>query len=196
VKRLVIAVDCDDVLVRTTPFFIEAYNLAYGTNVTLAQAHDDSDASWSTDRKTLEMRLAALMDTDEYRRIAPTDEEITILRALAEHHELHVITARREEERATTQQTLDTYLPGVFTSLELVGFTGSKGEVCARLRADVLIDDNARHLENAVQYGLPSTGALLFGGYPWNDEARARSDIIRCDSWSDVQQEINQLAQD
>ena len=193
-KRLVIAVDCDDVLVRTTPYFIEAYNRIYGTSVTLAQAHDDTDVSWGADRATLEARLAQLMDTDEYRLLAPTSEEVATLRMLADHHELHVITARRPEERTVTQRMIDTYLPGIFTSLELVGFTGSKGEVCARIKANVLIDDNARHLDDAIKKGIPHEGALLFGGYPWNTEVDAPIDVIRCDTWSDVQREIEQLA--
>lgn len=193
-RRLVIAVDCDDVLVRTTPFFVDAYNQAYGTNVTLAQAHDDDDGVWGTDRSTLELRLAGLMDTDAYRLIAPTDEEIAVLCSLAEQHELHVITARREKERGATQRMLDLYLPGIFSSLELVGFAGSKGEVCARLHADVLVDDNARHLDDAVKYGLSGKGAILFGGYPWNAQVSSAGYVIHCDSWSDVHKEINQLA--
>lgn len=193
-KRLVIAVDCDDVLVRTTPFFVDAYNRTYGTSVTLAQAHDDSAESWATDRNTLEMRLAALMDTDEYRLLCPTDEEVAVLRTLAKDHELHVITARRKEEEVVTQRMIDTYLPGIFTSLELVGFTGSKGAVCARLRADVLVDDNARHLEDAIQHGLPHEGALLFGGYPWSIQVEDPLNVRRCDSWNDVKNEIERVA--
>jgi len=190
-RKLIIAVDCDDVLVRTTPFFVDAYNRKYGTKVTLAGAHE-GDEIWETDRATLDGRFAALMNTDEYRTLAPSTEEVAVLTALAKDHELHVITARRPHERAFTQLTLDTYLPGVFTSLELVGFTGSKGGVTEKLNADVLIDDNVRHLQDAIQHGLPAEGALLFGDYPWN--ADVKDEMIRCHTWDEVKTEIDRLA--
>jgi len=190
-RKLIIAVDCDDVLVRTTPFFVDAYNRKYGTKVTLAKAHEGDDI-WQTDRETLNGRFSELMNTDEYRTLAPSAEEISVLTALAKDHELHVITARRPHEREHTQRTLDTYLPGVFTSLELVGFTGSKGGVTENLKADVLIDDNVRHLQDAIQHGLPVRGAILYGDYPWN--TAAEDGIVRCHTWEEVKAEIDHLA--
>ena len=194
-RRLVIAVDCDDVLVRSTPFFIENYNRAYGTNVVVEKPEHYHDAKfWGVDdRLTLENRFGELMRSEAYRLLRPTDEEIKVLTELAQHHELHVVTARRPEERVVTQQMLDTYLPGVFTSLELVGHTGSKGEVCARLKADVLIDDNLYHLDNAIAHGLPVSGAILYGNYPWSSQDVAKG-IKRCLTWVDVQKEIEDIA--
>ena len=194
-KRLVIAVDCDDVLVRTTPYFVHAYTQTYGGAVTLDRAHDADYGMWGTDKLTLEKRLAELMETDEYKSISPTAEEVEVLSEMSRHHELHVITARRPHERELTQHMLDTYLPGVFTSLELVGFTGSKGEVCQRIGADVLIDDNLRHLEDAVREGLPQSGALLFGDYPWTAYESIPEGLTRCLNWADVAKEIQDLAQ-
>jgi len=189
-RKLVIAVDCDDVLVRTTPFFVDAYNKKYGTKVTPAKAHV-GDEIWETDRATLDGRFAELMETDEYKKLSPSLEEIAVLTALSKDHELHVITARRAHEREVTQLMLDKYTPGVFASLELVGFTGSKGEVCKSIHADVLIDDNVRHLEDAIKHGLPRSGAILFGDYAWNGDGAG--DLTRCHTWEEVQEEINRL---
>lgn len=193
-RKLVIAVDCDDVIVRTTPFFVDAYNRTYSTNVTLDKAHYDDDETWNADRATLESRLAELMKTKEYKDLRPSDEEMGVLKELSKYHELHVITARREHERELTQYMIDAYLPDVFTSLELVGFHGSKGQVCERINAEVLIDDNVRHLEDAIKYGLPQQGAILFGDYPWNTESVAPMGFRRCASWKDVQKEIDEFA--
>lgn len=193
-RKLVIAVDCDDVLVRTTPYFVDAYNRMYSTNVTLAKAHYDDEDIWKTDRATLESRFAELMKTKEYKELRPSDEEVRVLTELSESHELHVITARREYERELTQFMIDTYLPNVFLSLELVGYSGSKGQVCERINAEVLIDDNLRHLEDAIKYGLPQRGAILFGDYPWNTELASLVGFKRCTSWVDAQKEIDELA--
>jgi 5'(3')-deoxyribonucleotidase len=192
-KRLVIAVDCDDVLVSTTPFFVDAYNRTHGTNVTLDKAHSN-DEHWQTDRKTLEARLAALMETDEYKQLRPIDIGVEVLTELSRHHELHVITARRPDERGLTEHMLDTHLPGVFTSLELVGFSGSKGEVCERIHADVLIDDSIRHLNDAMKHGVAHAGLILFGGYPWNMQEKTQKSFNACDTWNDVKERIDEFA--
>lgn len=193
-KRLVIAVDCDDVLIPTTPWFVAQYNKQYGTSVTLADAHIESDAIWGVSHDEMLRRLAQMMNTDDYRLLGPSLEEVEVLRYLAEHHELHLVTARKEVERAATQAVLDRDLAGVFTSMEFVGWQGSKGDICQRIGADVLIDDNARHLHNALEHGLSVGGAILFGEYPWNAESRDDGELKYCSTWNDVKTIVDKLA--
>lgn len=193
-KRLVIAVDCDDVLVRSTPFFIKAYNRTYGTNVVVEKPeHYSNSLHWGVDRDIFDARLGELMRTDEYKTLRPSEDEVSVLTKLSKHHELHVVTARPPTERQHTQEMLDKYLPGVFTSLELVGFHGSKGEVAKRIHADVMIDDSLNHLESAIEQGLPLGGALLFGDYAWSAKDIPKG-MVRCFSWKEVEREIERLA--
>ena len=195
-RRLVIAVDCDDVLVPSTPFFIDNYNKLYGTSLSLEDAHTGSEDSWQADRVLIEDRLAQLMETEEYKLLAPSEEAIRVLRELAEHHDLHVVTARREQEREMTQRMLDYILPGVFHSLDTVGWTGSKGEVCQRLCADILIDDSARHLHDAIACGMPKQGAILFGEYPWNRNDGKHEDLTVCPDWLVVKVVVDAIAEE
>lgn len=194
-RRLIIAIDCDDVLVATTPFFIDAYNREYGTAITLADANNESPELWQADTEEIARRLAALTETEAYRMLGPVPEEVAVLRELSKHHELRLVTARKEQEREMTQAMLDRDLAGVFTSMEFVGWTGSKGEVCKRLGADVLVDDNVRHLKNAIELGLPTQGALLFGDYEWNAVDHAVEGLTRCGSWQDVHRAIDVIAE-
>lgn len=196
-RRLVIAVDCDDVLVSTTPFFIDSYNQKYGTKVTLADAHSLTDEVWGgdVDVETILARLNAFMDTEPYRELGTSLEEAEILRELHRYHDLHVVTARKEEERAVTAAMIERDVPGVFTSIDLVGWEGSKGVVCKRIKADVLIDDSARHLIDALEHGLPAGGAILFGAYPWNESDRNREGITYCEDWAAVKIAIERIAE-
>lgn len=193
-KKLVIAVDCDDVLVATTPWFVDTYNKRYGTQATLAQARDADPLIWGAEEQEVIARWTALTDEDEYKRLKPDTNEVRVLKELAEHHELHLVTARKEVERAFTQDMLDKELRGVFQSMEFVGWEGSKGEVCRRLSADVLIDDNANHLHDAIACGLPKGGALLFGAYPWNANDVEHPELRHCHNWGDVKKAIDTLA--
>jgi len=194
-KRLVIAGDCDDVLVRTTPFFVNAYNEKYGTNVLLADARDGTAPSWGgLDDAVIIKRWEQLMETDGYKGLRPDPLEVLLLHELANHHELHLVTARKEHEREFTRTMLDTALEGVFTSMEFVGWEGSKGEVCKRLGADVLIDDNASHLHDALAYGLPVGGAILFGDYSWNSTSHMHDELVHCLDWPGVKKVIDEIA--
>lgn len=193
-RRLVIAVDCDDVLVATTPFFIDAYNEKYGTQVPHSFAQVDDESVWGVEEPVVVERWRGLMETDAYKQLGPSMEEAVVLRDLASRHELHLVTARREHERELTQEMLHRELEGVFTSMEFVGFTGSKGEVCQRIGADVLIDDNAHHLHDSIEKGLSANGAILFGDYPWNAEVDA-TNLQRCHTWQDVAEYIHDLEQ-
>jgi len=193
-RRLVIAVDCDDVLVRTTPFFVNAYNKKYGTHATLADARKTDSAIWGDEESVVLARWVALMEEPEYRSLAPDAEEVRVLQRLAQQHELHLVTARKPEEREATQALLDRELPAVFTSLEFVGWTGSKGQVTERMGADVLIDDNASHLHDALRHGLASDGAILFGDYAWSDKTGNYDDLTHCFDWPAVEHVIAALA--
>lgn len=195
-KRLVIAVDCDDVLVATTPYFVAAYNSKFGTNITLDNAHVGGEELWQATRELQMQRLDELTLTGEYFKIAPSPAEIGVLQELSKVHSLHLVTARKPEELQRTRQILERDLPGVFTSFDFVGWTGSKGEVCKRIGADVLIDDSARHLHNAIEHqGLSKSGAILFGNYPWNAADSAHEALTHCYDWTDVKVVIDSIAE-
>ena len=53
-KRLVIAVDCDDVLVSTAPYFVDTYNNTYGTSGTLEYAHSPDPSVWGASEEVTE----------------------------------------------------------------------------------------------------------------------------------------------
>ena len=92
----------------------------------------------------------------------------------------------------TTLAMLEKYFPGVFTEIEHVGLDGSKGEVCQRLKADVLIDDNYKHLVSARECGVDSL--VWFGDYPWQTEALSDMRAVRCRDWREVEAEIERIA--
>lgn len=194
-RRLVIAIDCDDVLIETTCFLVESYNKKFGTDVTLEHAHKPNNIEWGTDDDELMLgRLSKLQQTDEYARIEPIVEVVATVGRLAKEHELHLITARDGSVEAVTMAMLNKYLAGCFTTIEHVGKTRSKGEVCHRIGADVLIDDNIHYLMSAIENGLPLGGALHFGYYPWNQLDKPVEGVIECRDWEAVEREVLQIA--
>ncbi len=193
-RRLLIAVDCDDVLVPTTPYFVRAYNDLYGTKAGLKDAHTPDPAVWGAQEEEIRRRRYELTENDEYKMLAPSDADVEVLRRLASVHELHLVTARKGEERQFTQQMLNRKLSGVFKAMDFVGWKGSKGEICRKVKADILIDDNGAHLLDALACGMAPGSAILYGEYPWNEEYRLKDGVVFCRDWLEVERRIEQIA--
>lgn len=191
-KRLIIAIDCDDVLTPATEACVRIYNTTYGTEVKLKDAHDGTNPAWNIDRATLLRRFVELQSSDEFASIPPFDEAVQACARLAKSHDLYLVTARHLEVEFVTLAMLEQYFPGVFIDVEHVGLDGSKGETCSRLSADVLVDDNLRHLDDAKKYGTQNV--IWFGDYEWNRFDVPGRDIIHCLDWLSVEKEIERIA--
>ena len=194
-RRLVIAIDCDDVLIESTVFLVDAYNENFGTSVTLEHAHSAGSDQWGVQDTSLILeRLTAFQHTAEYAKITPIKEAIDAVRLLAKQHELHLVTARDKSAEKVTMTMLDEYLKDCFTTIEHVGKDRPKGEVCEEIGADVLIDDNLKHLVDALEHGMAPGGPIRFGQYPWNQSEELPSGIVACHDWSAVLREIDYIA--
>ena len=190
-KRLVIAVDCDDVLMPSAEKIVELYNRKFNTNVLLAESQTPN-ADWQASREEIGERIYDIQLTDEYLKVRPYDDAVEVCRRLARSHDLHLVTARPGRIMATTIAMLEANFKDVFQEIEHVGIDGNKGEVCRNLRADVLIDDNYKHLETAQACRIESR--IWFGDYSWQDAIIATDDTIRCRNWAEAEQEIERIA--
>ncbi len=191
-KRLVIAVDCDDVLIGATDYLVEEYNRLYNTQVEKKQAHTSKNPQWAAERDEVFRRLHAIQSSKEYATIIPTHQTIKAIQQLAKHHELHLVTARSSDVIAVTFSMVEKYFPDCFDSIEHVGADVPKGEYCAAISADVLIDDNLKNLEGAYECGIKHL--LWFGEYEWQDGNAGTVQVVRCYDWPSAEDEIERIA--
>lgn len=188
-SRLVIAIDCDDVLVPGTEFSVATYNRLWGTSVTLPRAHELSNDEWDAPREEVARRFDEMYLSEEYATMKPYPEAIAAVRRLAHKYELHVVTARPETIMEVTARMIQLYFPDCFASMQHVGFNGNKGGICEALKADVLIDDNFRHLASAKDCGVATR--IWFGNYPWQTEKPEPGTVTaRCLDWTSTEAEI------
>ncbi|CAK5265270.1 unnamed protein product [Mycena citricolor] len=96
-------------------------------------------------------------------------------------YKLVIVTARSVDVADASYEWVEKYFPGQFSNIVFTGqFSDAsklhhkeilthltKGQICASLKAQVLIDDSA---ENALQVSTAETATrvLLFGDYEWN----------------------------
>jgi len=194
-KRQVIAIDCDDVLINASQYIVDTYNERYGTSVQLAHAHASKNPEWAADRDEVFRRLHGIQNTKEFGEIVPRRDAIEVIPRLAKDHDLHLITARSDEALPVTERMIAKHFSGCFVGIDHVGPDSSKGDVCERIGASIMIDDNIVHLETATQHGV---GAVIwFGDYAWQTSQLERASelsIIHCDDWYEVEARVGQLA--
>ncbi len=201
VKRLVIAIDCDDVLVDTTHDLIQFYNKKYNTELNETDIYTDVPSERfkvGTLREAIERFNERLM-MEEYYAIAPSQHTIDAVKRLAAHHELHLVTGRQERLEEATMAMVSTYFPGCFASVEHTNYITAdkhakkraKGEVCRAIGADVMIDDYIEHVRNVVEAGIPH--AIVFGDFDWGKRGPLPKNTVRCATWHDVEVEIERI---
>ena len=198
-RRLVIAVDCDDVLVPTLGRTVELYNRKYGTNIQLKDFYTPvSMEIWGTDVEQVAVdRVGEFIRSDEFAQTPPEEDTIQSVAKLATMHELHLVTGRTSDLEPVTVAMLERYFPGCFTSIEHTNYfhqskARSKGEVCQQIGADVLIDDHIVHGESVLAHGVERV--IVFGNYPWNTSDTLVDGMVRCDNWNAVEEEIERIS--
>lgn len=188
-KYHIIAIDCDDVLVSTSPLIVSNYNKTYGTTLDLSDMYKVNLEHWGVTKDTEAIeRVAKYMESDEYRSAPPFQDAITTIQELSKHYELHMVTGRTILLETVTKEMLAQYFPNLFTSLEFTGLFSdtprTKSDVCTQLGADLLIDD---HLGHALPVAACGVDVLLFGEYPWNQTTEPLPpNVQRAKDWNAV----------
>jgi 5'(3')-deoxyribonucleotidase len=202
-KRLVIAIDCDDVLISTAQNTVNDYNDKFGTSLKLVDFYGGATmATWGTDDYDVAVaRVNDYISSDIFAKLKPYPDAIVAIRQLAKNHELHLVTGRSDFLEPVTARMLATYFPNCFQSIEHTNFIimststakkRTKGEVCMNLKADILIDDHIAHGENVIAAGLKEM--IVFGNYPWNQNNALPKGMVRCVNWDETVREIEEIA--
>ena len=206
-RRLVIAIDCDDVLTDTLPQVVEDFNKTYGTQVELKHMYVDHNKiaavfGAKTGQEAIQRFHSIYKRKGYYEALKPIDGAVEAIKSLAQQHELHIVTGRQSFLEAATRHTLDTYFPGMFKSVEhtnyykddneAAGIHRSKAEVCLQIGADILIDDHVVHGEDVLNAGVEQV--ILFGEYPWNQRDELVPGMVHCVNWQEALRRVEEIS--
>lgn len=200
-RRLVIAIDCDDVLLPSSEAIVTYYNREYGTDVHVDNFYERNPGQWGVESlDDVYERIRLYFQSDAFpKEVKPFDDAIEAVRLLSTNHELHLVTGRGPAVEAVTHAMVDSYFNGQFVSVEHTGAylrgdgtmgRRTKGEVCAAIGADMLIDDNLDHARSVLESGIETV--LLYGQYAWTKKEELAG-AIRCETWSDILMQIERL---
>lgn len=205
-KRLVIAIDCDDVLTDTLPQVVKDYNKTYGTRLSLEHMYRDVSEvvemfGVSSEQEAIQRLHAIYRRQGYYEALQPIDGAVEAVKELTKKHELHVVTGRQSFLESATRHTLDTYFPNMFKSVEHTNYYKddtekdavhrSKAEVCQQLGVDILVDDHITHCVDVLNAGVKQV--ILFGNFPWNTQDTLVAGMARCANWKEVLGEVERI---
>ena len=191
-----IGIDLDDVLADFVPAFLAYYNRRHGT--TFSKGDVWSYHFWEvfgvSKDETLR-RVFAFLDSPEADHMRPIDGSREGIAALAEDHELHIVTGRQDRIAEMTFRWLSWRFGDPFEDIHFANhYSGSgpnlsKGVICDRLGLDVLVDDAPT---NALESAAPGRKVLLLDA-PWNSAIRETDSIMRVRSWGNIVLTIGSL---
>ena len=190
-KRKIVAVDVDDVLVPHFQDLVDWYNQTYGTKLTLAHNGRGDPKPWGAE--TVEeaiKRVGGFFDSNLFKDAKPFKEAVAAVNKLSKRFDLVVITARDTPIEAMTRDWLDKHFKDYFREAHFTARynldkkSSSKASVCASISASYLIDDTPNNLIESLEVGVKG---LLFGDYPWSHTVKALpASIVRVKDWPAV----------
>ncbi len=201
-KKLVIAVDCDDVLADNATGFVEFSNSMWGTRLSQEDYDEHWAKVWQVDNDETERRAREFHNSSVFSTYKPVDQALPSLRRLARNHQLCIVTSRRTEVRDDTVARIHEHYPGIFV-YDAIYFAGiwdtitrdsinkDKSGIVASINADVLVDDQMKHCIAVAKSGRQ---AILFGDYTWNQAKVLQQGVVRCIDWLAVETEIERIA--
>lgn len=170
---------------------VDQYNTLYGTSVSYERAYERGD-HWKAPHDLAIERIHSIQLSEGYGNIKPFNDAVVIVSELAKHHTLHLVTARDRKLLGITVAMVERYFRNCFASLNHLGVDGDKGDVCRKLNADLLVDDNLRHLRRALDSGIER--CVWFGDYPWNPKHESHDNLYVAGNWREVKDVINGIA--
>lgn len=188
--RPIIAIDIDDVLSNSMEAVRVTANEYLGVN--LQPEHYTVPGPYWSYYETVWKGQGMALSFDDLSeeliksRYLPHLDAAHALKQLAKKYKLVVISSRREQWWESTREWLERHFGGLISEIVFAGnkehaVQQSKGEVCARLGAQWLIDDNVDHCADAQDHGVMP---LLFGTYGW--QKKVPPGITRCKDWQAV----------
>lgn len=201
-SRPVLAVDVDEVLAAFMPALVAFHNDTYGTALKPSdffsyQFHE----VWGGTIEESKVKMNRFFASEYFLNMAPIEGALDHLTRLKDHFSLHIVTSRHLSIEEPTRAWLDKHFPGMFTAVHFGNHYGSSGAVrskpqmCADIKAVMLIDDSYSYAKQCAEAGVP---VVLFGDYAWNRQLEKSDDrlIRRAASWVDVDRVIREIVQE
>lgn len=189
--KLRIAIDVDDVLVPFMETFVKHHNDRYNSSYVVGDFYTLHWHKIFGGTAEEAIRKDRIFHAEQHiRQVSPLEHAKHNLDLLAEEFDLVVVTSRRLELEETTLDWLDEHFPNYFSEVAFCNHWApneesiTKSEMCKRLGAVALVDDNIDYILECVQQGMLG---ILFGEYAWNQSDQPLPEgAVRVNDWDEA----------
>lgn len=189
-KKRVIALDIDDVLINFNESLRKFHNARYGTSYERIDIVSfELSGLWKCTRSEMVRRVMEHYHSKEHEAIEVIDGVPDVLLRYKKKFTYVCITARPESVRAHTLPILERYFPKLIKSAHFLGHLElgsahckSKAEVCHEIGAMLLVEDSLHNAEVAAHAGV----RVLLIDTPWNQQAQLHPFITRVARWAEI----------
>lgn len=197
-RKPVVALDIDDVLVDTAAALLNDYNKKYGTSLEKHHYYSkDVNVLGVTDYNEAADRLTRYVLSGALTQSQPLLDAIEAVRRLSGAYTFIGVTSRPPEIAAATRDWLNLHFGDrvsdvIFTHFIMAADSQNKTqltkvEVCSDINATYMIED---HLHHAIPVAESGVKVFLID-QPWNQMETLPLGIERVTSWSDIEKKLS-----
>jgi len=197
-KRPVIAVDIDDVLVDSAASILGDYNKKYGTSLT-------KNHYYSKDIKVLEVehydiaaeRFGKYIASKEYTDMPPISGAVSAINRLSSRYDFVGVTSRPEFIAEATNKWLKKHfksgiIKAIYTSFVMGSVSQqssilTKAGVCQELGASYMIEDHLGHVLPVSELDI----TVFLIDQPWNQAGALPKNVIRVKNWLEIEKYLD-----
>lgn len=186
-----IAVDADEILAGFIDHFLVHYNSKYQTSVSKDKIYSFKlDPIFNTTEDIFLKRMDEFYESGEVLRIKPVKGALQgVDQLLKKEYFLEIITARPALYAEATKEWVNKHFPKRFKQIHFAfnphnknSENITKAQVCKKIGAKVLIDDN---IDNALDCAKNGITVYLMDA-PWNQAEDLPKNVIRVKSWKEI----------
>lgn len=198
-SKKVIAVDIDEVLANFVDYFIEYHNLEYETTITKDKFITfELSEIFETTVEEMNLKFRKFKDQGHNLKLEPIKgSKRGIDKLIKRGYKLHIVTSRPETIKDDTSKWVEKFFPGKFVQVhhafnkyyEPLLQNLTKAEICRKIGARVLIEDNLDLALDSSENGI----TVLMMDAPWNQTDSLPENVIRVKSWEEILGKIDKL---
>jgi len=166
-KKLIVAFDLDEVLGQFVKALSQFRHEEYEKeNDFIGQEYYVQDFTSYTFRETWKCTeevsreiVYKFFESDYFKNLEPIPGARDSIRRLSKFCDLYVVTSRQNVIEKETREWIEKYFPGRFKDILFGNHWGegkkvSKGEMCEKINADILVDDAPKYIADVCSRGM------------------------------------------
>jgi uncharacterized HAD superfamily protein len=148
---------------------------------------------WNCTREESVVRVNDFFESENFSKITPVEGSQKGIEQLSRKCKLHLVTGRTDQQDIQTKEFINKYFPNKFASIEFTSHyyketPTKKSEVCKKLNAKIIIEDDLEHAIDCANQGIK----VILLNRPWNQHPN-HENIIRVNSWDEIVKKVNEI---